>query len=290
MSTNGLIRAAGGVVLRQPGGRCEVVLVHRPRYDDWAFPKGKLLDGEAEEAAALREVLEETGLRCRLGKVIGVVTYTDALDRPKTVRYWTMRLVNGAFTPSGEVDQLRWVDVAEADELLTYPHDRDLLRAAIGPEALGPLYVLRHAKARSREGWPGPDKKRPLTRPGRRQAARLVERLADLDVECILSSPFVRCVQSVAPLARERGLEIEVAPVLAEGREIAQVAAFLESLDDRATVVCGHGPEIQGLITRLRRRGAEVDGPRSTAKGAMWVLDRAGDRITAARYLADPRG
>jgi 8-oxo-dGTP diphosphatase len=118
------VNAAGGVVLRD-GAVC---LVHRPRYDDWTLPKGKLDDGESFEDAALREVWEETGLRCRLGDELESTRYRDNKDRPKLVRYWAMEVVEDeGFTPDDEVDEVRWAPPAEAAELLSYEHDRRLL-------------------------------------------------------------------------------------------------------------------------------------------------------------------
>lgn len=123
------VRAAGGVVWRRTDGGVEVLLVHRPRYDDWTLPKGKADPEESEEACALREVEEETGWRCRLGRELGTVSYLDHRGRPKTVRYWAMEPFEGTFEPHAEVDEIRWLPVAEATELLSYVRDRDVLAA-----------------------------------------------------------------------------------------------------------------------------------------------------------------
>jgi 8-oxo-dGTP diphosphatase len=120
------VKAAGGVPVRD--GR--VALVHRPRYDDWTLPKGKLDPGEGFEEAALREVEEETGLRCELGAELPRTHYEDSKGRPKVVRYWQMTPVSGEFEPNEEVDVLRWVTPAEAAELLTYERDREVVEAA----------------------------------------------------------------------------------------------------------------------------------------------------------------
>jgi 8-oxo-dGTP pyrophosphatase MutT (NUDIX family) len=123
-----LVRAAGGLVRRVGGdGAAEILLVHRPAYDDWSFPKGKLEPGEAEEEAALREVEEETGLRCRLERELATTRYRDGRGRPKTVRYWLMTPLDGALAAANEIDDARFVPLAEAAALLSYERDRELL-------------------------------------------------------------------------------------------------------------------------------------------------------------------
>jgi len=120
------VQAAGGLVARDG----LVCVVHRPNYDDWSLPKGKLDPGEGFEEAGLREVEEETGLRCRLVEELDEVRYTDSKGRPKVVRYWLMDVVeDSGFSPNDEVDELRWVAPAEAVELLSYERDRDLVRS-----------------------------------------------------------------------------------------------------------------------------------------------------------------
>ena len=124
------VKASGGVVRRRGERGPEIALVHRPRYDDWSLPKGKLDPGEGWEEAALREVREETGLRCALGEELTPVAYTDRKGRAKVVRYWLMDPQGGRFEPNDEVDELRWLPLEEAAELLTYPHDRELVEGA----------------------------------------------------------------------------------------------------------------------------------------------------------------
>ncbi|MEZ5170962.1 MAG: NUDIX hydrolase [Acidimicrobiia bacterium] len=127
-----VVRAAGGVLWRrQADGELQVALVHRPSYDDWSLPKGKLDEGESDEQAARREIEEETGYACRLGEELGTVRYTDAKDRAKRVRYWSATPVDpgstGSFRADHEVDECRWLGVDEARRRLTYDRDRDIL-------------------------------------------------------------------------------------------------------------------------------------------------------------------
>jgi 8-oxo-dGTP pyrophosphatase MutT (NUDIX family) len=126
------VKASGGVVWRRADRGVQVALVHRPRYDDWSFPKGKLAAGESWEDAALREVEEEIGLRCRLGHELPPTSYHDSKGRAKVVRYWMMEPLDGEFVPSHEVDEVRWLTPADADRLLSYEHDRELLREVGG--------------------------------------------------------------------------------------------------------------------------------------------------------------
>jgi 8-oxo-(d)GTP phosphatase len=290
VSSKEVVRAAGGIVTIHDGQEPRFALVHRPKYDDWTFPKGKLHDGEPEEQAALREVEEETGLRCRLEDPVDAVTYTDRSGRPKVVRYWKMTPDGGAFRPNDEVDELRWVGPEEAMAMLTYRHDRDLLRSVLVPRTRSPIYLVRHAKAGVRELWKGPDEERPLTRRGRRQADRLVERFQGLEIGRILSSPFLRCIQTLEPLARSRGLEVEVADELAEGTDPERAIEFIRRLHPVPTVLCGHGGEIDAVIQAFEAAGAKVEGSRGLAKGSVWVLEREDGGVVSARYLPAPAG
>jgi 8-oxo-dGTP diphosphatase len=121
------VRAAGGIVRREVDGELEVLLVHRPRYDDWSFPKGKARRGESDEDCALREVEEETGLRCRLGPEVGRTSYRDDRGRPKVVRYFALGADGQEPRPQNEVDAVRWARLDDARSLLTWDHDRQLL-------------------------------------------------------------------------------------------------------------------------------------------------------------------
>jgi 8-oxo-dGTP diphosphatase len=125
------VRAAGGVVLRSGADGSEVAVIHRPKYEDWSLPKGKLNEGEGFEDAALREVEEETGMTCELGPELSPVSYVDRKGRSKLVRYWLMRPIEGEFHPGPEVDELRWEGVEYAAALLSYADDAKLVREAL---------------------------------------------------------------------------------------------------------------------------------------------------------------
>jgi len=124
------VRAAGGVVWRRSGaGPVRILVVHRPRYDDWSLPKGKADDGESDADCALREVWEETGFTCVLGPELPPTRYRDNKGRDKVVRYWAMEPVSGDFSPNSEIDEIRWLPVEEALPLLSYAHDRPVVEA-----------------------------------------------------------------------------------------------------------------------------------------------------------------
>ena len=128
-----VVRAAGGVIVGSTGAGTEVLLVHRPAYDDWTFPKGKVEPGETDEECAVREVEEETGLRCALGRELPSTEYIDGKGRPKLVRYWVLEVTAGTLRFEQEVDEARWVTVREAEALLTYSRDIAVLREATSP-------------------------------------------------------------------------------------------------------------------------------------------------------------
>jgi 8-oxo-dGTP diphosphatase len=138
-SPTDVVRAAGGLIVRRDNGNLEIVVVHRPVHDDWSFPKGKLEEDETFELAALREVLEETGMTCRLLRFIGHTDYVDRKGRPKAVAYWVMAQVAGTFASNDEVDELRWMGLERASHLLSYPRDRELVAVIQAADQVEPL-------------------------------------------------------------------------------------------------------------------------------------------------------
>jgi len=150
------------------------------------------------------------------------------------------------------------------------------------------LYLVRHAKAGSRERWTGDDRRRPLSKPGRRQAEDLVRLFDGRKVERILSSPFVRCVQTVQPLAIDRALPIEESDALSEGAPLASVLDLVAELDGVAVVLCSHGDVIPSLVEHLAEEGMTIEGDPNWMKGSTWILERDGDRIVRGRSLEVP--
>ncbi|MEO9324177.1 NUDIX hydrolase [Nocardioides sp. C4-1] len=251
---------AAGVVVFRPGRR--VLLVHRPKYDDWSFPKGKLDPGEHVAAAAVREVAEETGLHVRLCLPLSLQEYPVQAGH-KTVHYWTGRVVGphdvSGYRPNDEIDDVRWVTADDAAELLTYERDRTTLAEAVpNRRRTRPVVVLRHGQARSRKAWRRDDRDRPLVRAGETQAERLVPLLAAYGVSRVVSSTSLRCVQTVEPYVRTTGWELETRRRLSEEDATpdgvaAVVDDVVDSLDDDVTgaVVCSHRPVLPEVFDAL---------------------------------------
>lgn len=280
------VLAAGGVVVRGAPAAREVVLVHRPRYDDWTHPKGKLHQGESFEDAALREVLEETGRRCTLGPELPHVTYPDAAGRPKRVRFWVMfPEQDDAFASGDEVDEIRWLPADEARRLLSYPRDIETLDAALALDE--PLYLVRHAKAGSRRDWRGNDDDRPITAKGHRQADRLLEHLGPDGIGLVVSSPSLRCVQTVAPLADALAMPVEIHEVLREDADPVATHAFARALGGPA-VACTHGNIVEALVLEAAAV-RPLSGSYGWKKGSTWILERDAGRPVGARYVPPPR-
>jgi 8-oxo-dGTP diphosphatase len=149
------------------------------------------------------------------------------------------------------------------------------------------LYLVRHAKAGSRNGWIGPDKTRPLTRAGREQALAIMRALAELPVPRTLSSPYRRCVDTLQPLATKLGLSVEAVEALAEGEPAAAAVELMTALPDDS-VLCTHGDVLPAVIDVLASRGMAVDGELDWRKGVTWVLERDGDEFVRAHALPPP--
>lgn len=291
-----LVCAAGAVLWRRRGDTIEVALVHRPRYDDWSLPKGKVDPGEVEAVTAVRELLEETGQHAELGRFLTTVTYP--LSRAtKRVRYWSARATGGTFVPNTEVDELVWLAAPAALDRLGYTTDRKVLRAFLKqPADTRTVLIVRHGTAGSRRRFAGDDTLRPLDKNGRAQAAALVELLCAFGATDVFAADRVRCRQTVAPLAERLGVPIGTEPLLTEEayagdprrsrRRVLQIAGVRDGADAAGTpVICTQGKVIPDLIDWWCTR----DGvrPRNTGnrKGSTWVLSLAADRLVAADHL-----
>lgn len=261
--------AAGAVVLRRTDGTTgghEVLLVHRPRYDDWSFPKGKLDDGEHLTSCAVREVQEETGLRITLGLPLRQQRYLLANGRDKIVHYWIGRVLGdetATSVPNDEVDELRWVGWDEARQLLSYDYDRETLEQARAlRRRTRTVVVVRHAKAVGRGDFSGsgePDERRPLSDEGRAQARHLVPLLQAWAPQVIVTSDAVRCVETVAATAVATRAPLLLRRELGEGHtEAAALTGLLEELVhvERRSLLCSHRPVLPDVFAAL---GVEDD-------------------------------
>ena len=280
--------AAGAVVTRKgPEGR-EVLLVHRPKYDDWSFPKGKQDPGEHVTMTAVREVLEETGVEIRLGRPLLPQMYAVSGGRAKLVHYWVGHVVGdddvSTYQVNDEVDGLGWFRPDAAAERLTYLDDLHLLdQYRESSRATAALLVVRHAKAVKRHDWKHEDPRRPLTDVGRQQARALAPLLLAYGVSRVVSSSSARCVQTVAPYAEEQVIPlVELDELSEEGHDEAQAATVLRDLvaTQESSVLCSHRPVLPGLLEGL----GLTEEPLSPAEVVVCHHHR-GTVVTSERHL-----
>lgn len=276
--------SAGAVVLGRGG---EVLLVHRPRYDDWSFPKGKLDRGEHATAAAVREVEEETGVRVRLGLPLADQKYPIRAGT-KRVRYWIGRAVGdgdvSGYAPNTEIDEVGWFPIDKARRRLSYEFDVDTLAEALEHRRkTRTLVILRHSQARSRKAWRSDDRERPLLATGRHQATKLVPVLGAYDVRRLLSSSSSRCVQTLEPYAAATGGRLRTDHLLSEedasrGGIRRLVTGLLDDLGDRPAsagvlVLCTHRPVLPWVFD-----AAGIEDP-GLAPGELVVLHLKKGRV-----------
>jgi 8-oxo-(d)GTP phosphatase len=301
--SEGTIRAAGGVLWRNATNAdgpaaIEVAVIHRQRYDDWSLPKGKLATGEREVDGAIREVLEETGYHVRLGRSLGETRYLkvdSGVGRQKVVRWWAMEAASGGFGPTREVDELRWLTLGEAHDLMTRDMDRDVLDRFVRGSSTGRMVLLvRNGSAVSRNGWDSDDRLRPLDPCGWAQAEELVRLLAHFDPTEIRAADVVRCQQTVQPLASALGLPVTGEPLLGEDGYAADEAAAATVVRSAGelhgcVVLSSQGEVIASLVGRLSEED-DVDLAEAPAarKASVWALELHDDRLVSAEYFAPP--
>jgi 8-oxo-dGTP pyrophosphatase MutT (NUDIX family)/phosphohistidine phosphatase SixA len=288
-----LIKAAGGVAWRPgPGGEPEILLVHRRRYDDWSLPKGKTEPGELLPVTAVREVLEEGGARLALGRRLISVRYQVG-GRPKRVHYWAARVasLDDRAVPNDEVDEVKWVNAAHAVEHVSYTHDHGVLADfARLPAQTVPLILLRHAKAVHKASWKHADARRPLDDSGRDDAKALAElldcfapRAGFAPTVRLITSPAVRCVETLRPFAQLSGAPLREEPSLYVHHQSAtdaadsrlSIAALVSEAIAAAepVILCAHRENIPDLQAAALAAMGIVQPGSDAAPGSALVND-----------------
>ncbi|OYN84675.1 NUDIX hydrolase [Parenemella sanctibonifatiensis] len=251
-----MIRAAGAVVIRDG----HVLVVHRPRYDDWSMPKGKVERNEVTPVTAQREVLEETAVAARLDWPLRTTRHRVG-DRKKQVWWWraSVRAEAEIRPPDSEVDKVEWWPIDRASKQLSYPDEQELLgRALAAPTDGGLVLVLRHAKAVKRSVWEDAEPERPLNKQGEREAGDRRDLMAAYGIDQIWTSPWRRCWQTVAPYAVTTGLPVRSVPGLSEdhvgdvaGIEKIMAEAMALARGGARVVVCGHRPLLDDMLRAI---------------------------------------
>lgn len=283
------ILAAGAVVWKGNGRERKIAVIHRPEYDDWSLPKGKLDPGECLPQTAVREIAEETGIDVCLGVPLDRQEYPTSKGL-KQVWYWEARVLGERKRkPDREVDRVEWMSFEDAFNTLTHGNDRRLISQCLSLPKTSTLLVVRHAKAMERVNWSGRDAARPLTKVGRQQSADIIALLAAYDTTRLVSSSSNRCVSTLLPYATSRGLTIERVSQLSEEEGADDpdgVRSLISALRDEvartgiSTAVCGHRPVLPHMLSAL-------DVPeRSLRKGEVVPihLDASGEVVAVERY------
>ncbi|MBO1267382.1 NUDIX hydrolase [Arthrobacter cavernae] len=280
-------------------GALEVLLIHRPRHGDWSIPKGKAEPGESGRECARRELREETGFDCRLGAELPSIRYEDSKKRTKTIRYWAAAAESGHFTANREVDAVRWLSLPAALRTVTEPRDRPAIIAlgtqlqmqlGVRPVSVREtmLLLVRGAKATDRSEWKHPDHSRPLAEEGEKAAQSLASLGSMFKIERVFSSPLIRCIETVAELARRESLEVERSEHLAEGR-IKAAMGLVAQTRGTGTVLCTHEDVLSGVMAHLIHHDRTILDKRfRVRKGSAWVLTGDNTRYHSAYYIPLP--
>ncbi|MDN6486087.1 NUDIX hydrolase [Ancrocorticia populi] len=278
-STKSDLRAAGGIVWRRRGRRLEVVLIHRPRYDDWSFPKGKIKENEDLRTCAIREITEETQLNVALSRPAGTIRYRLANGLLKEVTYWVCHELESSHpalkarpkikpASKNEIDQVLWVPLSEAMVMLTSEQDREVLGRVVDMWSDGkldttPVILVRHARAVKRSNWQkgkGTEETRPLTARGKEQAKVIARQLDAYGARQVTSSPWLRCMDTLQPYADAAHLRIIERPELTEHayskhkKPVARAVRDLIREAQETVVVCLHRPTLPSVFKSVSDR------------------------------------
>lgn len=284
------IVAGGGVVYRRTSKGIKILLVHRPNYDDWSLPKGKLDRGESIRECAFREVQEETGFTVHMGPHLGKIEYITPGGYDKDVDYWAMPLVSGSFVKNKEVDDIVWLKPKKAKAQLTYKRDREFLAGL--PKRWWDLepavYLVRHAHAGERSAWEGDDKVRPLSHQGAMQSHGIADSLVNNGITRLISSPYTRCYQTLEPLGELLSLEVERHSALAEDAKPKATMALLKELSSTRAAVVTHGDVIFNALQHLANEGMRLKPPVDAKKASIWVLRAPDGTFSKGEYIPPP--
>ena len=289
-----MIRAAGALLWRDNSDlSLEVALIHRPRYDDWSLPKGKLEMGETALQCAYREVHEETGIRATFTRQLGTVEYEES-GQEKRVKYWAAHcaLTNSEFVPNEEVDQMRWLSPSQALEQATHDSDKSIIEKFMSEEQhTDTLIILRHTKSLERGDWDEADSHRTLDETGFDQAQLLIKHLAPFAIDELYTSDYTRCVQTVTPLAHARGLSITAVPSLNEESfelDPEKAISFANALkqDEKNILICSHNPVIPSMLRGILNTKLKNKDLIKLEPGDAWIVHRVRGEIVGLDYLS----
>ena len=289
-----MIRAAGALLWREVDSRnLEIALIHRPRYDDWSLPKGKIEDGETALQCAYREVFEETGIKATFTRQLGSVEYEES-GQKKRVIFWAARCAVdiGAFVVNEEVDELVWFTPEDALAKATHDSDRKMIENFQAQEQrTDTLIILRHTKALERGDWDEDDSERTLNEVGFDQAQLLIKHLEPFAIDEVYTSNYTRCVQTVTPLSHSRGLTITQVPSLNEEtfeNDPQRSVAFANALkqDEKNILICSHNPVIPTMLRGILNTKLKNKDLIKLEPGDTWIVHRVRGEIVGLDYLS----
>jgi 8-oxo-dGTP diphosphatase len=290
-----VIVAAGAVVWRKSAkGVTEIAIIHRPKYDDYSLPKGKIEANESLISCAYREVFEETNLTTQFGPFLGEVEYFSP-DGLKRVSYWSAKSIgdNDTFQPNNEVDKLIWSPLSKAIDKLTSETDKEIIGRFVNSfYDSQPLILLRHGKAVARSEWPADDEDRPLDALGQNQANRLLSIYQVFNLKEIHTSDAIRCYDTVSPMAKSLGLNLIVTGKISESsfkKDKEKAFEYLKEVlkSDKSAVLCSHNPVLPKLLAKVSKKNDLTPDEDKLQPADAWILHRVGkdvlqvDRINA---------